>query len=764
MYREYVRQSWIKPIFWNSLIFVLVTGVTLMMGKVVGEAGGVADAVPGLRNLTLIAIFAFIMNIVLAGFLFSRAIMFARPEQWRTMRRNVNERDVREAVQDLLALDTTSVSPHPREGSADGAIQSLLNEALRAMAERQQAAFAQSLESIKELVTYAMGELEGEGIQWSPPGSQAHWPPLRELVSNLYSFREEVIREGNRDYVAGLWNLDCWLARTGVRQHCGEMFTVGLDGYLRNYQIANRNSSGEFREMVRDRFSLNVYGLIFGAVPDTAFPYAREMVRHQERLLSAAMHTGRADDYERLHQGFEGQLQLIKWAWQREDTQTEELAGLFEALEQDYRVSLMGLAGRAVMLAESGSIANASPYLDVSRKTHIGPETLAGDVAQALSRDDRSGFSLWDEWEEEGWGPVQAHMVFTERYPLTYFAVRLMELCPGRTVTLNLCGTAQRVLDWFVNNSDRLEIHALDDPTATKEQRRESATHAMREAVLRDTIEEDYEIIKREISAARVSDFTSDVYAAAFGANLVERLFDQAGAFLYLPSHATDGPEKRGFFGRLLPKAFLTESPRYLPLDGSPWGRGLSDDVVGQLCKVLDNAPETTTSLATSLEMLQATDQAVEALGPSAEIIVVLAGDWGSAEVDLAFENPEGYEPAWRLPEADQVELIGTYQTHPILRGPSPGERRLYVVEPGGWGSFVRAQVEGDRDLSVEINPVSAGRAQELLEGDPRHFADEPGQESKLRKLQTCVEMAVSARTGFCVIDASRSRRITGVH
>ena len=656
MYREYVRQSWVRCIFWSSLGCVLVTGAALMMGKIIGDTGGVSDAVPGLRNLTLLAVVAFIANLALAGLLFERAIKFVRPQQWRTLRRNVNERDVREAVQVFLgqsqrAVATmeanepglASVFPDPREGSADEAIQSLLNEARRAVAERQQAAFAQSLESIKELVTYAMDELEGGGIQWSPPRSKAHWPPLRELSGNLYSFREEVIREGNRDYVLEIFRLDDWLARTGVRRHCGDMFTVGLDGYLGNYHIANRNSSGEFREVFRDRFSPEVYGLIFDEVPEKAFPYAREMVRHQERLLSEAMHTGRPDDYEPLHQGFAGQLRLIKSDWERGDTQTAELARLFEALEQEYRVSLMGLTGRAVMLADAGRIANADPYLAVARREHPRPETLAGDAAQALVRDDDSGFSLWDKWEEEGRTPGQAYMVFKEQYPLTYFAVRLMELCSGTTPTLNLRGNAQRVLDWFERNSAQLENHVLDDPTASKEQRRESATNALREAVRRDEKEEDYEIIKREISAGRVADFTSDVYAAAFEANLVERLFDQAGAFLYLPSHAKDGPEEQSFRS-LLPKAFLMVSSENTdaPLNGSQWGQSLSNGVVRLLCNVLDGAPEMTASLGTSTELLQAMVQAVEDLGPSAKIIVVLAGDWDSAEVDLALENPRG--------------------------------------------------------------------------------------------------------------------------
>ena len=780
MYREYVHRSSVRLIFWCSLGCVLVTAAALTIGKVISEARGVADVVPGLPSLILVAATAFIANLALAGLLFERAIRFARPEQWRTLRRNVNERDVREAVQVFLgrsqgavtaleANDTylTNMFPDPREGSADEAIKALLNDALRAMAERQQVAFAQSLASIKELVIYAMDEIERGAAQWGPPGSQAYWPPMGELGRNLDSFREEVIRESNRDYVFELLNLDYWLARTGVNRRCGEMFTVGLNGYRRNYQIANRSGAGEFREILRDQFSLVAKGLLHDAPPAEAFPYAREMVRHQERLLSESMQVGRADDFERLQQDFAGALGFIIWDWERGDGTSLGPAGLSGALEQDHRIALMGLAGRAVLLAESGRIANANPYLEVSRAAYTRPETLADDVAQALVSDDYSGLSLWYDWEMEGGDPNQARVVTPERYPLTFFAVRLMELCSSTKPTLNLRGSAKRVFDRFVATSAQLENNVHDDSTASKEQRRESATEALGEAVHRDEIEEDHEIIERELSADRVSVFTSDVYAAAFGVNSVERLFDQARAFVYLPSDAKDGPQPRGFM-RPVPKAFLTDSPEnarrfYEPLDGSWWGRGLSDDVVRLLCDALDAAPEITGFLDTSTELLQAVDQAVEELDPSAEIIFVGAGDWSSVQVDLNVENPEGYEPAWRLPEADRAGLIGQYRTHPILRGPSCGERRVYVVEPGTWGCFVRAQFDGDQDLSVEIKPISTERARELLEENPRHFAQEPDQESKLRKLRTLVEMDVCARTGFCVIDPCRSRKITGV-
>ena len=72
----------------------------------------------------------------------------------------------------------------------------------------------------------------------------------------------------------------------------------------------------------------------------------------------------------------------------------------------------------------------------------------------------------------------------------------------------------------------------------------------------------------------------------------------------------------------------------------------------------------------------------------------------------------------------------------------------------------MRAQCEGDQDLRIDIDPVSAERAQELLGENQSHFPNEPDDESKLRKLQTLVEIVVGARYGFQVSDPSRALRI----
>ena len=80
--------------------------------------------------------------------------------------------------------------------------------------------------------------------------------------------------------------------------------------------------------------------------------------------------------------------------------------------------------------------------------------------------------------------------------------------------TFDLRGRAQRALDWFINNSESIGAYVRAGLEPTLEQRREWATEALRSAVRRDEVTEDYEIIGRELSETRVSAFKSDVYAA----------------------------------------------------------------------------------------------------------------------------------------------------------------------------------------------------------------------------------------------------------
>ena len=296
------------------------------------------------------------------------------------------------------------------------------------------------------------------------------------------------------------------------------------------------------------------------------------------------------------------------------------------------------------------------------------------------------------------------------------------------------------------------------------EQRREIAMGALRESVRRNEVAEDENIIRRELSPERISAFTAGVYASAFTANAVEWLFARAGAFSYLPSDAEGAPGLRGA-SNLVGRGSLAAAPEharigYGRLPGDSWGRMLADGILRDLCTALDDAPAITAPLGSSQELLRAIDGALESLGPQGKLIALLAGDWFDVLSELARQAPDGYQRARQIPQVDRCGETGRYLGHPIIRGPHDGDRRLYVVEPGTWGCFVRAQVEGDQDLLVEVDSILLERARELLRVKPKYFPDEPDEASKLRKLQASVRVGAAARTGFRVADASRARRV----
>ena len=594
-------------------------------------------------------------------------------------------------------------------------------------------------------------------------GSQPEWPPLRELDRNLYSFREAVIREGDRDYIFELLRFDHWLSSEGMRERCGELFTVGLNGYRSNYQISNQ-IGGDFRELLRDRFSLNADTFILGVEPAEAFPYAREMVTHQEQLLSDAMLSDRPDDYAQLHKGFHAKLRAIRLHWRADDWPPSEASQLCQQLEQAYRIALMGLGGRALLLAQSNRIKYVNRYLEVGRRAYAQLGSMADDLAVALVYDDYSQFSIWQEWETEGAEPYQVTEISHERYPFLFFTLRLMELSSDDMPTFDLHGRAQRALDWFIENSGSVGGYVRDEPDLTLEQRREFATEALRSAVRGDEVAEDFDIIGRELSANRVSAFKSGVYSAAFSGNSVEHWFKRADALLHLSGDAADAPNEQ-VVRQPVHKGFLTDAPEtahfdYAPLDGERWGRPLSDIVLQRFYEALEGAPEMLAPLDTPQALLQGIDRAIEDLNGPEHVIVLLAGNWFDLIVGLGIQDLEGYVDRWRLPESERLGEIGRYRGHPILRAYGHEGRCVYVVEPAGWGQFVRARADGDQDLRVEINQISIDRARELLEANPNHFASEPDEESRLRKLQTQVEIIVGARTGFRVTDTSRARRV----
>ncbi len=780
MYREYVRRSWVGEFFSGNVAAVVATATLLVVEGFVTGLGASADVVREPRNFVVAAAIAFCLNMMLAVLLFQIAIRQSRPERWKDLRRDITKSDVGEAVRAFVhrtcranyarsigETDVTDLFPDRGEGSADEAVRALLDDARRALAERQHGEFKRSLDSIRELVDHAMDQIEGAGIRWGSPGAQPAWPPLSELSRNLYAFREDVIRGGDREYILEVLRFDYGLTSAGMRARCGELFSVGLDGCRCNYQIAIRVGAIEFQEMFRDQLFQSADILDFGTDSVVDFQYARETVRQQERLLSDAMHGDQPNDFIQIHRGFRAWLEGIRLEWSIKDWKSTGKVELYEELEQLYRIVLMGLGGRALHQVQLDKMSDISPYLNVARQAYPDLGNLTQDLFNALSGSVGYGFFLWQDWETEGEMPNRTFSILPEQYPLLLYTLRLIELSSDTMSSVNLRGRSKQVLDWFTNHAESLDGYVRADLELSVQQSREFAEEALKAAVRRDDEAHDYEIIGRELSATRLSTFKSEVCAAAFSSNSVERLFDRAGARLHLPEDAADAPSERGVrpWGH---KGSFTETPEgalvdYGTVNGDQFGNALSRDVIQRFCDELDGATETSMTLDTSGELLRGIDRAIDDLDAPEQLVVVLAGNWLHLEVGLSTENPEEYEPSWNLPEDDRVGEMGRYRGFPILRARDDEDRCVYVVDLAAWGQFVRARTDADHDLRVEIKPISIDRARKLLADNPEHFPGEPDEESKLRKLQTHVEMVIGARTGFRVADPTRARRISPI-
>ena len=179
MYHEYIRQSRVRPIFWGSVAAVGFTGVALLAQEFSIGSDWIEDNVTGLANFTLVAGISFFANLALSCALFERALRLGHPERWSTLRRRVNERDVRASVQAFLSrhrraadslatndADWSTLLPNQSEGSANEAIRALLDDARLVITESRFREFKLSIESVRGLIENAMDEIEREGISW----------------------------------------------------------------------------------------------------------------------------------------------------------------------------------------------------------------------------------------------------------------------------------------------------------------------------------------------------------------------------------------------------------------------------------------------------------------------------------------------------------------------------------------------------------------------------------------------------------------------
>ena len=467
-YDEYFEQSAVRSVFRASVAAVGVTALVLFAEEFVAASPG-ASRTPGLRNLALFAVVALATNTALPLILFERAVQLTRPDRWRALQRGLYERDVTEAVHAFLArrervTDARDRSPDPGEERADDAVRALLGHALRAMSEWRQGDFEWGVESVGALVEFAMDELEREGIDWDLPGSVPSWPPLAEWHETPDSFREEVITRGRPWYASQLATLDRRLVLSGLSRSCGELFSAGLDGCVRNYELACVRGDPQLRDMLRNSASRDLEWVFHSDHAGDA-SYLREVIRLHSRLLFYAMRHEHADDFQWLRRALADMLANGKSLWER-DRRPRPTDEEIDGIDQMSRYVVMGLAGYSISLAEAGSIADPDPYIEAGRSEYQSVGRLTADFAlpQNLARE--LGF-LWENLEMTGPDRFGTGWGSPGEYAPWFLALRLVELAEVSMPELGLDRrAAQGARWWFERNVDRVRSHVrvVDGP------------------------------------------------------------------------------------------------------------------------------------------------------------------------------------------------------------------------------------------------------------------------------------------------------------
>lgn len=494
IFDEYVRRSWMRPLFLAGLAAVAVTGLVLLVGEIASRGISVADAAPGVQNLSLIAAAAFLASLTVPAVLFARAVRLARPSAWRELRRGVNERNVEDAVRAFLARQerlergdfgdgahvlTDELRPDPGEGTADEAIRALLEDASRALDERRDGDFHRSLDSLVQLLKHAMVELREHGWEWEEPGSEATWPPLAELDRNLYRLREAIVRRGDRDHAVELALLDQQLAWLGLARGCGELFSAALQGWESNYDLAARVGNREFRELFR-RWASQDMDIVLQQLGDRDPAYLAEAVRHYAKLLFNAMQRGHADDFNLLLTEFAANWANVKTLWSYGRERRPSAADI-QNIESMHRYIIMGLAGCSIVLAQRGRIADAHPYCEAARSEFSSVEHLTNDFA--LARDSEWGLMfLWRNPDMVESGNPLFDWVGPGHYAIRFFLLRLLELATDPMPRLDLGRAAGPLHRWFEANAEHVEQCARVDGGLSISERRELVLSALLDA------------------------------------------------------------------------------------------------------------------------------------------------------------------------------------------------------------------------------------------------------------------------------------------
>lgn len=540
------------------------------------------------------------------------------------------------------------------------------------------------------------------------------WPPFSVLAPLWQGARELMGQDSvNVRLAREVVSFDYWLLQSGLRWRNAQLFENGFVALLSEQPAVGWRLDGGSGDNTGRAWRLLAAALQVASMPaespSEAEPapldfFAAETVAWLTLVVSLA-NAAAADALAREDgAGFEAIVRDSGWLLReleslvrfraRGDRQVRALA--VETYAQVRRISLMALAGRAILIREGQ---DPTDYLRAIRAALPDLGTLGRDVDAAF--DSGLGASLgWIDWEMSQL-QGRSGAIDSSRYLLTGFAVLALDRSDDAG-PLTVREAATRLIRLLEQDGVSLVEYSLvsDKDALPRLLGRVKAASDEAELEFQRTL------VAAPLDSRRVANFVADVYCGRFRARVIEPLFEDVETAFQSAREVSDGTGASYLLDRL---PFVDLGVPYFLLGTEEQAEGFEEELIQ---RVVDAVPLTAELMeeATAEIVHEWGQKATEALGID-DFLIILSGAWTTATAALRYEaRAQGIVTRAR---GYSRHLLGHLGNAPIVELRGGGPPRLTVIDRRRWGCIERLELEGE-PLTVKIEGIDVARAQRL--------------------------------------------------
>lgn len=767
VYEIMLQSAWIRPTF----VFALAALLATLIGMSWSDLSASPDRSTTSPNLLL-------STYVLTGLtglalLISvwRTVAALRPTAIIGYRFEANDRERREKVAEFISYALDEVPhlpvldqlflPHRPVGlTATERVFAEIDDALEA---QRSARFSGALDRLRALVERSADQIQQSRLVTQPAGVPRHgyWFPLNAITERLSELWRAAYERAGHEYAREMWSLQYWLVMTGVERRSGEMLEVGLKSGLVSYQTVADSRPKRDGHARHEWMNLSTAAWTRLRAVERGTADGEEL-RIAERLVEHLQEYGNMlllnDDMP----SFEGMLAEFY------DT-FEQLSKPYEQLRYDRNVSaptgfnvqqhvvlaLLALAGRAMLLEASGTVADAKPYVQALDKFVDGYARIERFTNQIFEREHERGLQRqWSWWEtptEETIGETVFRLM-PERYVMLALLHQLLK-DPSNEPLASFDRYAQRFIDVWKGHSDIIMKTAEIDEVRHAEASGRVVTR-LETSVAAEQREGNDRALAAGIDQQRVTDLITELRKERTKDRVLEHRFGEVNRVRRLGE--AEWPGGRFAHAWLLPREPLTKGTMFEPLRLPDLAFSFERGLFAKLAEEVQEAREASQLASAGVDdVLHAIDVGLNELA-CAKPLILLHGKWPrEAIVDLWQHSSVGDSPlSWVETGFRQVQVA--YKGHWLVQSRAGEEQSILMLDLERWGWLVRAPIDGE-EFGLELEEIKREEAEQMVDNNPDQGGD---REERIREQMLKVRLVVQERVKFEVENPDAALRI----